>query len=98
MEINTSNKNTERAHRVGEKSNDKEGAIVAQFSFYEYKINILRNLISLRELKLPYSKVFPKRQYKFVKKWKEVLAITKQGKISYLQYRSAICEEGQTPA
>ena len=59
------NKNIERAHHVGEKSNDKEGAIVVQFSFYKYKINLLRNL---RELKFPYSKTFPKRQCKFVKK------------------------------
>ena len=44
MEKNTSNKNTERAHRVGEKSNDKEGAIVVQFSFYKYKKYIFRNL------------------------------------------------------
>ena len=43
--MNTSNKNIERAHRVGEKSNDKEGAIVGY----------------LRELKFPYSKIFPKR-------------------------------------
>ena len=90
MEINTSNKNTERAHRVGEKSNDKEGATVDQFSFKKYKRNILRNLGSLRELKLPYLKNSPKRQCKFVKKWKEVPAIRKQGIISYLQYRSVI--------
>ena len=31
-------------------------------------------------------------------KWKEVLANRKLGKISYLQYRSVICKEGETPA
>ena len=98
LEINTSNENTERAHRVGEKSNDKEGAIVVQFSFYKYKINILKDLRSLRELKFPYSKIFPKGQCRFVKNWKEVLAIRKQGMILYLQYRSVICKEGRTPA
>ena len=58
----------ERAHRVGEKLNDKEGAIVVQFSFHTYKINILTILSILRELKFPYSKIFSKRQCKFVKK------------------------------
>ena len=58
----------ERAYCVEEKSNDKERAIVVQFSFYKDKINILRNCNNLRELKFPYSKIFPKRQWKFVKK------------------------------
>ena len=60
--LETSNITTERAHRVGEKSNDKGRAIVVQFLFYKDKINILGNC------KKPYSKVFPKRQCKFVKK------------------------------
>ena len=63
--MNTNNKNIERAHRVGEKSNNKKGAIAVQFSFYKYKINILINLI---ELKFPYSKIFHKGQCKFVRK------------------------------
>ena len=58
----------ERAHRVGEKLNDKEWTIVVQFSFCTYKINILTILSILRELKFPYSKIFSKRQCKFVKK------------------------------
>ena len=66
--MNKSNKNIERAHRVGEKSNNKEGAIAAQFSFYKYEKNILRNLRSLSELKFLYSKIFPQRKCKFVKK------------------------------
>ena len=43
LEMDTSNITIERVHRVGEKSNDKERAIVAQFSFYKDKINILGN-------------------------------------------------------
>ena len=35
LEMDTSNITIERAHRVGEKSNDKERAIVVQFSFYK---------------------------------------------------------------
>ena len=42
----------ERAHRVGEKSNDTEREIVLQFSFYKDKINILRNCRKLRETKI----------------------------------------------
>ena len=34
LEMDTSNITIERAHRVGEKSNDKERAIVVQFSIY----------------------------------------------------------------
>ena len=59
----------ERAHRVGEKSNDKERAIVVQFSFYKDKINILRNCKKLNGTKISIFGVFPKRQCKFVKKY-----------------------------
>ena len=68
VEMDRSNISIERAHRVGEKSKDKEKAIVVQFSCHKDKKNILRNCKKLRELKFPYSKIFPKRQCKFVKK------------------------------
>ena len=68
LEMDTSNITIERVHCVGEKSNDKERAIVVQFSFYKDKINIIRNCRNLRELKFPYWKIFPKRQCKFEKK------------------------------
>ena len=38
----------ERAHRDGEKSNDQERAIVAQFSFHKDKINTPRNCKKLK--------------------------------------------------
>ena len=41
--MDTSNITIERAHRVGEKSNSKERAIVVQFSFYKDKTNFFRN-------------------------------------------------------
>ena len=89
----------ERAHRVGEKWNDKESAIVVQFSFYKDKITISETVRSLRELEFPYSKVIAKRQCKFVQKnGRRHLANRKQDKISYLQYRSVVCKEGRTPA
>ena len=37
LEMDTGNITIERAHRVGEKSNDKEREIVVQFSFYKGK-------------------------------------------------------------
>ena len=43
LETDTSNISIEMAHCVGEKSNDKEREIVAQFSFYKDKTNMLRN-------------------------------------------------------
>ena len=41
--MDTSNITIERAHRVGEKSNSKERAIVVQFSFDKDKTNFFRN-------------------------------------------------------
>ena len=85
----TSNITIERAYRVGEKSNDKERAIVVQFSFYKDKINT----------KISIFEDFSKETMQIHKeKWKEVLANKKQGKILYLQYRSVIYMEGRTPA
>ena len=52
LEMETSNITIERAHRVGEKSNDKERTIVVQFSFYKDKVNILRNCKELKGTKI----------------------------------------------
>ena len=98
LEIDTSNITIERAHRVGEKSNDKERAIVVQFSFYKDKINILRTCKKSKGTKFSISEDFSQETMQIRKeKWKEVLANRKQGKISHLQYRSVICKEGLTP-
>ena len=89
LEMDTSNITIERAYRVGEKSNDKERAIVVQFSFYKDKINT----------KISIFEDFSQETMQIHKeKWKEVLANKKQGKILYLQYRSVIYMEGRTPA
>ena len=101
LEMDTSIKKglIERAHRVGEKSNDKERAIVVQFSFYEDKINILRNWKKLKGTKISIFEDFSQETMQIRKeKWKEVLANRKQGKLSYLQYRGVICKEGKTSA
>ena len=97
--MDTSNISTERAHRVGEKSNDKEREIVVQFLFYKDKINILRNCKKLKGTKISIFENFSQETMQIRKeKWKEVLANGKQGKVSYLQYRSVICKERRTPA
>ena len=75
--MNTSNKIIGRVHRVREKSNDEEGAIVVQFSFYKYEINILRSLRSL-------SDVSQETMQTRKGKCKEVIVIRKQSKISKL--------------
>ena len=61
--MDTSNITTERAQRVGEKWNDKERAIVIQFSFCKIKINFSETARSLREVKFPYLKIFAKRKF-----------------------------------
>ena len=92
LDMSASNKNIERADRVGEKSNDKEGAIVVQFSFYKYEITILINLRGLKFQDFSQETMQIRKE-----KWKEELAFTIQIKISYVQYRSVICKEGRTP-
>ena len=91
--MDTSNITIKRAHRVGEKSNDKKRAIVVQFSFYKDKTK------GTKGTKISIFKDFSQETMQIRKeKWKEVLANRKQGKISYLQYTSVICKEERTPA
>ena len=92
--MDTSNIIIERTHCVGEKPDDK-----IQFSFYKDEINSLKNCKKLKETKISIFEDFSQETMQIRKeKWKEVLANRKQGKISYLQYRSVICKEGRTPA
>ena len=94
LEMDTSNIIIERTHCVGEKPDDK-----IQFSFYKDEINSLKNCKKLKETKISIFEDFSQETMQIRKeKWKEVLANRKQGKISYLQYRSVICKEGRTPA
>ena len=82
LEMDTSNITIERTHCVGEKPDDK-----IQFSFYKDEINSLKNCKKLKETKISIFEDFSQ----------DTMQIRK-GKISYLQYRSVICKEGQTPA
>ena len=94
--MDTSNITIEKTHRIGEKSNDKERAIVVQFPFYNDKIHILRNYKKLKGTKIFIFEDFSQEAMQIRgEKWKEVLVNRKQGKISYLQYRSVICKEEQ---
>ena len=52
LEMDTNNIIIERAHRIGEKSNDKERPILVQFWFYKDKINIPRNCKKLKKAKI----------------------------------------------
>ena len=84
-----------RAHRVGQKSNDRELAIVAQFSFYKDKIDILRNCKKVKGTKISIFEDFSQETMQIPKgKWKKVVSNRKQGKILYLQYRNVIYKEG----
>ena len=75
--MDTINITIERAHRVGEKSSNKERAIVVQFSLCKDKINILRNYTGtkLKGTKNSIFEDFPQETMQIRKeKWKEVLA------------------------
>ena len=59
--MDTSNITIELAYRIGEKSNDKESAIVVQLSFYKDKINILKNCKKFKRTKISIFKDFSPR-------------------------------------
>ena len=61
LEMDTSNITIELAYRIGEKSNDKESAIVVQLSFYKDKINILKNCKKFKRTKISIFKDFSPR-------------------------------------
>ena len=98
--MDTSKISIERAHLVGGKSNDKEKAIIAQFSFYKDEKIILIIFKKLNGTKMSIFEDFSSQETMQIRKekYKEVLANRKQSKISYLQYRNVICKEGRTPA
>ena len=98
FQVNTSNKNIERKDRVGEKSNDKERTIVVQFSFYKYKINVLRNCKKLKETKNSIFEDFSKETMQIRKeKWKEVLAIRKKVRFRTCSIKVLFTRKGENP-
>ena len=92
--MDTSEIGIERAHRVGEKKRGREKQIVVQFNSYKNKLDILRNWKKLKGTNFSIFEDFIKETASIRKeKWKEVLKNRKDGKISYLQYKTVICKE-----
>ena len=84
----------ERAHRVGEKKRGQERQMIDQFNSYKNKLDILRNCKKLKGTTFSIFEDFSKATASIRKeKWKEVLKNQKDGKISYLQYKTVICKE-----
>ena len=94
LDIDTSKKRIERAHRVGEKNNGQERQIFVQFNSYKNKLDILKNCKKLKGINFSVFGDFSKETASIRKeKWKEVLKNRKNGKISYFQYKTVICKE-----
>ena len=94
LDMGTSEIWIERAHRVGEKKHGQVIQIVFQFSSYKNKLDILRNCKKLKGTNFSIFEDFSKETASIRKeKWKEVLKNRKDGKISYLQYKTVICKE-----
>ena len=84
----------ERAHRVSEKKTGQERQIVVQFNSYKNKLDILRNCKKLKGTNFSIFEDFSKETARIRKeKWEEVLKNRKDGKISYLTYKTVVCKE-----
>ena len=76
------------------KKTGRERQIVVQFNCYKNKFDILRNCKKLKGTNFSVFEDFSKETASIRKeKWKEVLKNQKDGKISYLQYKTVICKE-----
>ena len=83
-----------RAHQVGEKKRGQERQIVVQSNSQKNKLEILRNCKKVKGTNFSIFEDFSKETASIRKeKWKEVLKNRKDGKISYLQYKTVICKE-----
>ena len=83
-----------RAHQVGEKKRGQERQIVVQSNSQKNKLEILRNCKKVKGTNFSIFEDFNKETASIRKeKWKEVLKNRKDGKISYLQYKTVICKE-----
>ena len=84
----------ERAQREYKKKRGQERQIVVQFNSYKNNLDILRNCKKLKGTNFSIFEDFSKETASIRKeKWKEVLKNRKDGKISYLQYKTVICKE-----
>ena len=84
----------EQAHRTRKKNKNRSRPIVATFSFYKDKINILKNCKKLKNTRFFIFEDISRDKAAFRKeKWQDVLANREKGIISYLNYRTVICKQ-----
>ena len=94
LEMDIENVVIERAHRTGKKNKNRSRPIVAQFSFYKDKMNILKNCKKLKNTKFSIYEDFSREAAAIRKeKWQEAFANREKGMISYLNYRTVICKQ-----
>ena len=94
LEMDIANVVIERAHRTGKKNKNRSQTIVAQFSFYKDKMNILKNCKKLKNTKFSIYEDFSREAAAIRKeKWQEAFANREKGMISYLNYRTVICKQ-----
>ena len=93
LEMDIENIVIKRAHRIGKKSKNRSRPIVAQFSFYRDKMNILNKC---KKLKNTISFVFEdfSRETAAIRKevWLKVFANSDKGMISYVNHCPVICK------
>ena len=92
LEMDIENVVIERALRTGKKNKNRSRPIVAHFSFYKDKMNILKSCKKLQNTRFYIYEDFSRETAAIRKeKWQEVLANREKGVISYLNYRAVIC-------
>ena len=94
LEMDIENVVIERAHRTEKTSKNRSWPIVAQFSFYKDKMNVLKNCKKFKNTRFSIFEGFSRETAAIRKeKWQEVLANREKGMISYLNYGTVICKE-----
>ena len=94
LEMDIANVVIERAHRTGKKNKNRSRPIVAQFSFYKDKMNILKNCKKLKNTKFSIYEDFSREAAAIRKeKWQEAFTNREKGMISYLNYRTVIYKQ-----
>ena len=85
LEMDIENFLIERAHWTGKKNKNRLRPIVAQFSFYKDKMNILKNCKKLKNTRFSIFEDFSRETAAIHKeKWQEGFANREKGMISYL--------------
>ena len=94
LEMDIENIAIQLAHQTGKKNKNRSRPIVAKFSFYKHKMNILKNCKKFKNTRFSIFEDFSRETAAIRKeKWQEVLANRKKGMISYLNFRTVICKQ-----